>query len=210
MADSYQNNSQGPRLRFRFVGGAGPSPQLGYARTNSSGTSRVFHVARGVMKVAFGLIHFTLGLQLLVIHTLPAVSLMPPLACQQRPRRVLDPSLVPPSQRRAWTPSQCSWNLVHFVLLGHRNGLTEQLIEATKMSRKTGLAQTFKERAEECTRLSATAPLAAVREEYRTLASQYLALADAQRPRAAATKSRSGGKIFRFGKGAPSRRAAAP
>jgi hypothetical protein len=78
------------------------------------------------------------------------------------------------------------------------------------MSRKTGLVQTFKERAEECARLSATAPLAAVREEYRTLASQYLALADAQRPRAAATKSRSGGKIFRFGKGAPSRRAAAP
>jgi hypothetical protein len=117
---------------------------------------------------------------------------MLPLACQQRPRRVLDPSLVPPSQRRPWTPSQCSWNLAHFVLLGHRNGLTEQLKEATKMSRKTGLSQTFKERAEECTRLSATAPLDAVREEYRTLASQYLALADAQRPRAAATKSRSG------------------
>ena len=33
-------------------------------------TSRVFHVPRGVVKVAFGLIHFTLGLQLLVIHRL--------------------------------------------------------------------------------------------------------------------------------------------
>jgi hypothetical protein len=78
------------------------------------------------------------------------------------------------------------------------------------MSRKTGLVQTFKERAEECARLSATAPLAAVREEYRTLASQYMALADAQRPRAAPTKSRSVGRIFRFGKEAASRRAAAP
>jgi hypothetical protein len=78
------------------------------------------------------------------------------------------------------------------------------------MTGRTGLAQTFKERAEECARLSATAPLAAVREDYRTLASQYMALADSQRPRAAATKSRSGGKIFRFGKRAPSRRATAP